>query len=74
MNFSRLDIIDYFDNSRVTCGVIIDLEDNRLKLLNDLGKDVKISAARVLTRGQDKVISEKLTRNELIGRLKEIIK
>lgn len=72
MNFSKFDVVDYFDNAKVTCGGIIDMEDNRLKLLNDLGKDVKISASRALTCGKDKLISDKLTRTELIARLKEI--
>ena len=72
MNFSKLDVVDYFDNAKVTCGVIMEVEDNRLKLLNDLGKDVKISANRALTCGRDKLFTEKSTRTELLSRLKEI--
>lgn len=72
MNFSKLDVVDYFDNAKVTCGLIMELEDNRLKLLNDLGKDVKISANRALTCGRDKLFTEKSTRTELLSRLKEI--
>lgn len=72
MNYSKLDVIDYFDNAKVTCGVITEIEDNRLKLLNDLGKDIKISSSRVLTSGHDKLLTDKSSRTELVSRLKEI--
>lgn len=72
MNFSRFDIIDYFDNAKVTCGVVMGFEENRLKLLNDMGKDVKISAARVLTHGVDRMLNDQSSRADLVSRLKEI--
>ncbi len=72
MNFSKFAIVDYFDNAKVTCGLIIDIDENRLKLVNDLGKDVKISGNRVLTYGHDKSIREGSSRCEIVSRLKEI--
>ncbi len=72
MSFSKLDVIDYFDNAKVTCGVVTGIEDNRLKLVNDLGKDVKISSGRALTCGRDKTLTDLTARSEIISRLKEI--
>jgi exoribonuclease II len=48
MTFRKDDIVDYFDSRRISCGLILEVDDRRLKILNDQGKETKISSSRAL--------------------------
>jgi len=48
MTIRKKDIIDYFDNRRICCGLIVDLDGRRVRVLSEHGKETKISENRVL--------------------------
>jgi exoribonuclease II len=72
MTFRKHDIIDYYDSRRISCGLILDVDDRRLRILNDQGKETKISTNRALIAGKDLDFPVSGSRNEQVNRLKEI--
>jgi exoribonuclease II len=72
MTFRRNEIVDYYDSKRISCGLILDVEDRRLKILNDQGKEVKISFSRALVATKDPDFPLTQSRDAQIGRLKAI--
>jgi exoribonuclease II len=72
MTFRKNDIVDYFDSRRISCGLILDIDDRRLKILNDHGKETKISSSRALIAGKDPDFPLTGGRDAQINRLKAI--
>jgi len=72
MTFQKHDIVDYFDNRKISCGLILDVEDRRLRILSDQGKELKIPAARALIAARDPHFPLSGSRDEQVSRLKEI--
>ena len=72
MTFRKHDIIDYYDSRRISCGLVLDVDDRRLRILNDQGKETKISANRALIAGKDPNFPLSGSRDEQVNRLREI--
>jgi exoribonuclease-2 len=72
MSFQKNDIVDYYENCRISCGLIVDVDDRKLKVLNDQGKETKISSSRALTTGTDPAFPFSGTKEEQVRRLKEL--
>ncbi len=72
MTFSKHDIVDYYDSRRISCGLVIEVDDRRLRILNDQGKETKISFSRALIAGKDPSFPFEGSRDEQVNRLKEI--
>ncbi len=72
MIFQKNDIVDFFDDSRLSCAFVLDVDDRRLRVLNDQGKEMNISAHRALIRGKDPEFPLSASRDQQTGRLKEL--
>ncbi len=48
-------IIEYIDRQRIICGVVLEVKDQRLRLLTEGNREVKLSAGRVLHRGANSI-------------------
>jgi exoribonuclease II len=72
MTFRKHDIIDYYDSRRISCGLVLDVDDRRLRILNDQGKEAKISANRALISGKDPNFPLSGSRDEQVNRLRDI--
>jgi exoribonuclease-2 len=72
MTFRKNDIVDYFDSRRISCGLILEVDDRRLRILNDQGKETKISASRALIAAHDPDFPLNGGREAQVSRLKAI--
>ncbi len=72
MSFQKNDIIDYYDSRRISCGIIMEVDDRKLRILNDQGKEAKISPTRALIWGKEPGFPLTASRDEQVNRLKEI--
>lgn len=72
MTSHNRDIVDYYDNRRISCGVVLEQDDKRLRVLNERGQEAKISLNRVLNRGRDPSFPSTGSRDELVERLQEL--
>ena len=72
MTFRKHDIIDYYDSRRISCGLVLDVDDRRLRILNDQGKETKISANRALISGRDPNFPLSGSRDEQVNRLRDL--
>ncbi|MCX5874408.1 MAG: RNB domain-containing ribonuclease [Deltaproteobacteria bacterium] len=72
MMFHKNDIIDYYDDSRLCCALVLDVDDRRLRVLNDQGKEANISANRALVGGKYSDFPAQGSKDELTHRLKEL--
>lgn len=66
------DVVDYYDNKKISCAYVLEVEDRRLKIINENGKELRISHSRVLSRAQDSSFPAKGTRDDQVRRLKEL--
>ncbi len=72
MSVQLHDVIDYYDNKKISCAYVLEVEDRKLKIINENGKEIRISHARVLMRGQDSALQTSRSRDDLARRLKEL--
>ncbi|MBI5249206.1 MAG: RNB domain-containing ribonuclease [Desulfomonile tiedjei] len=72
MSFQKNNIVDYYDNRRISCGLIIEVDDRKLRVLNDQGKEARISPTRTLISGKEPGFPLTGSRDEQVNRLKEI--
>lgn len=72
MTFQKNDIIDYYDDARLSCAIALEVDDRRLHVLNDQGKEANISASRALVGGQEPDFPATSSRDDQIRRLKQI--
>lgn len=72
MSCQKNDIIDYYDSRKISCGFVLEVDDRRLRILTDQGKETKISQSRALTAARDPLFPLSGTRTEQVSRLKEI--
>ncbi len=66
------DIVDYFDNRRIVCGLIRECDEKRLRILNDRGQETNVSLGRVLISGPVPDFPLGGSRDEQVARLREI--
>ncbi|MBU0731158.1 MAG: RNB domain-containing ribonuclease [Proteobacteria bacterium] len=64
-------IIEYIEHGKMICAIVLKDSSNKLQLLNKNGRDVSLSAARVVYHS-DKAYSLNMTRDEMIRQLQEI--
>jgi exoribonuclease-2 len=72
MNFRKNDVIDYFEDRRIWCGLILDFDDRRLRVLNEQGKEAKLSKTRVLNAVYCSGVHEAGSRDEQVAALRAI--
>lgn len=72
MDFRKNNIIDYYDNRRIACGLILEVEDRRLRILTDQGKETNIPLSRALTASHDPLFPVSGSRDAQVQKLKEI--
>ncbi len=72
MSFQENDIIDFFEDRRISCGLILECDDRKVRVLQDQGKETKISPKRVLTVMRDPGFPIGGSRDEQVGRLRQI--
>ncbi len=72
MVIQQNDIIDYFDNKDIACGVVLDVDDRKLRVLSQIGKEISVSQARVLTSGKHPLFAQDKSRDEQIRSLQKI--
>lgn len=72
MDLRKNDIIDYYDGRKISCGLVLDVEDRRARILGEQGKELKIPPARVLISGKDPQFPFTGSRDEQVNRLKAI--
>jgi exoribonuclease-2 len=76
-------IIEYIDRQRIVCAVVLEIKDQRLRLLTEGNREVKLSASRVLhggnngidlTLGRDRIVEALQQKASRRDRLKEDVK
>lgn len=72
MKLQKNDVIDFYDGRRIGCGVVLEVNDRRLRLLTEQGKEVSISSNRVLTSGPMPSFPVSGSRDEQVNVLREI--
>ncbi len=72
MEFRKNNIIDFYDNRRIACGLILEVEDRRLRILTDQGKETNIPLSRALTSDHDPLFPLRGSRDAQVQKLKEI--
>jgi exoribonuclease II len=72
MNISNDDIVDYYDSHTIACGLVLEIEDKRVRMLTEKGKELKISASRILISGRRTDFPINASREDRVLRLKEI--
>lgn len=72
MSARKHDVIDYYDDKRIMCGWVLDVEDGRLRILSEQGKETKISVSRILFAEKDPLFPVSSTRDAQVERLREI--
>ncbi len=48
MGLQKHDVVDYFDNRKISCGLVIEFDNKKVRVLSEQGKETKISRNRVL--------------------------
>ncbi|MCI5160235.1 MAG: ribonuclease R, partial [Candidatus Electrothrix sp. AUS1_2] len=63
-------IIEYLDSGRFICGLVLQDSNNRLRLLNQNGREMNLPASRVVTASKTK--HQLASREDRIALLKEM--
>ncbi len=66
------DIVDYYDSRKISCGLILEIEVRKIRILNDQGKETKISINRALNCNQDPDFPVNAGKDTQVSRLKAI--
>ncbi len=72
MNIRNDDIVDYYDSHTIACGFVLEIEDKRVRMLTEKGKELRISASRILTSGRRPEFPINGSKEDRVLRLKEI--
>jgi len=72
MKLQRYDIVDFFDDKRICSGAVLDLEEKRLRVLNDRGQETKITISRVLCASRDGRFPSSGAKDEQVAALKAL--
>jgi exoribonuclease-2 len=64
-------IIEYLDSGRFICGLVLQDSNNRLRLLNQNGREMNLPASRVVTTSKTKHLIDS-SREDRIALLKEM--
>ena len=72
--FNRMElgnIVEYIDRERILCAVILEVRNQRLRLLTENSKEVNLSASRLLRRDRTR-LDLTMSRTRMVDTLKEI--
>jgi len=72
MDIHKNQIVDFYDGRRISCGLVLEIEDRRARILGEQGKELKIPPARVLMSGKDPHFPLTGSRDEQVNRLRAI--
>ena len=72
MRFRKNQVVDYYDSRKIACGLILETDDRRLRILTEQGKDANISVSRILISTYDPNFPFTGDRNQQVARLKEL--
>ncbi|NJL58309.1 MAG: hypothetical protein HC887_00345, partial [Desulfobacteraceae bacterium] len=48
-------IVEYIDKQKIVCAVVLEVRSERLRLLNETNREVKLSVGRVLHKGRQRL-------------------
>ena len=72
MSFRKNQVVDYYDSRKIACGLILDTDDRRLRILTEQAKESNISVSRILISTYDPDFPFSGNRDQQVSRLKEL--
>jgi len=72
MIFRKNQVVDYYDSRKIACGLILDTDDRRLRILTEQAKESNISVSRILISTYDPDFPFSGNRDRQVSRLKEL--
>ncbi len=72
MSFRKNQVVDYYDSRKIGCGLILDTDDRRLRILTEHAKESNISVSRILISTYDPDFPFSANRDQQVSRLKEL--
>jgi exoribonuclease II len=74
MTLNTNDLVDYYDSRKIATGLVLEVEDRRIRLLTHTGKETRMSANRILNavREMPKDIRSSNGRDAIVSALKGI--
>ncbi len=66
------DIVDYYDDRRISTALVLDADNKKIRLLTQQGKESKVSPNRILIHAKDSNFPVQASRDEQIGELRTI--
>lgn len=65
-------IIEFIDNKKIICGLVLEVYDNKLRLLTENGREVSLAVSRVLHKSSGAEINPRASREQMVESLKGI--
>lgn len=65
-------IIEFIDNKKIICGLVLEVYDNKLRLLTENGREVSLAVNRVLHGSSGAEINPRASREQMVESLKDI--
>ena len=72
MSFRKNQVVDYYDSREIACGLILDTDDKRLRILTEQAKESNISVSRILISTYDPGFPFSGNRDQQVSRLKAL--
>ncbi len=72
MRFRKNQVVDYYDSRKIACGLILEADERRLRILTEQGKDSNVSVSRILVSTHDPDFPFTGDRDQQVVRLKEL--
>ncbi|MEW6347933.1 MAG: ribonuclease catalytic domain-containing protein [Thermodesulfobacteriota bacterium] len=74
MNLNPHDLVDFYDSRRISTGLVLEVDDRRIRILTHTGKEAKLSVNRVLSAVTNPPVSARSQdgRDGIVAALKEI--
>ena len=63
-------VIEYIEDQKVICGVVLEARDKRLRILNENGREIKMNTSRLSHQGNERV-KLSMNREGLLRELRE---
>ena len=64
-------IVEYIDRQKIVCAVVMEVKDKRLRVLNEINREVNLSANRLSHSSKDR-LDPILGREQLVEALKRV--
>lgn len=72
MVVQKHDIVDFYDDRKISTALVLDADNKKIRLLTQQGKESKVSPNRILIHAKDCNFPVQASRDEQIGELKAI--